>query len=373
MSSLASDDLGLMDFSNKAKLRRWWGRNKPRRWVVSLTLLMAVAAGYLHFAAQAQDGQAAELKERAAIRAEVSRLLDSGDYAGLDRLAESYRTSKARTPSGIWKLTVFYSGFHAKVKHSRKDDPLWSAMAAKLEAWQRQFPSSPTPIIANAVVMKRYARTLRTPVLVQRASTAAPDEDEAFVGTLMADKAYLEKHKAIASRDPHYYVVWANLAFALGRDGAGDSQFFDVVIEGMQTFPDYYQIYFAAMDYVAPPSRGDAKAIEAFANMAVEQTRTQEGLGLYARVYWTAHAAYFGRDLFRRSEINWPKMSRAIDDVLARYPDQWNINNFAYFSCLAGDVAKTRQLLARIEGKPVREVWKSSAVYRTCEKLAEAS
>ncbi len=372
MTDLASHEIQLMDFSFKAKLKRWWGRNKPRRWVVGLAAVLALLAGYLHMSANAQNGQAAELKERAAIRAKVARLLDADDFAGLDKLAETYRKTEARTSSGIWKLNVFYSGFHTKVKKAGKDDPVWRSVARKLAIWQSQFPDSPTPIIANAIVMKRYAPTLRSPVLVQRASTAASDEDAAFVTTLIAAKAHLEKHKAVASRDPHYYVIWANLAFALGRLGADDATFFDIMIEGMQSFPEYYPIYFAAMDYVAPPARGDAKALEALANMAVEQTRSVDGLSLYARVYWTAHSSYFGKDLFRRSDVNWQKMSAAIDDILKRFPDQWNINNFAYFSCLAGDVEKTRSLLARIEGKPVREVWKTGTAYRACENLAKA-
>lgn len=373
MADQTGDEIQLMDFSFKAKLRRWWGRNKPRRWVVALTVAMTMLAGYLHIAANAQNDQAGELKERAAIRGEVSRLLDADDFAGLEKLADSYRTSEARTPSGIWKLNVFYSGFNTKVKKAGKDDPVWRSVAQKLAVWQSKFPDSPAPIIANAVVMKRYAPTLRSPVLVHRASTAADDEDAAFVTTLVAAKDYLEKHKAVASRDPHYYVIWANLAFALGHQSTDDATFFDTVIEGMQAFPEYYPIYFAAMDYVAPPERGDATALEALANMAVQQTRAVDGLSLYARIYWTAHSSYFGKDLFRRSNVNWPKMSAAIDDILQRYPDQWNINNFAYFSCLAGDVAKTRALLGRIEGKPVREVWKTATAYRACENLAKAS
>lgn len=368
MTDLATSDIQRLDISPKAKLRRWWHRNKPRRWVVGATALMALLAGYLHFVLIPANETAAELKERQAIKTEVGRLLDTADFAGLEAMAADYRDRQSRTRSGVWKLTVFYSGFHAKARFNGKDDPRWKEMSDKLRAWQAAYPESPAPVIANAVVMKRYARSLKPVVIFQRASTVST-EDAAFVSALMANKAYLEKHKSVAARDPHYYVVWSNLAFALGADPA---EFFDTVDEGMQAHPDYYQLYFAAMDFHAPQLRGDAKAVEAFANMAVERTKDQEGLGLYARVYWYAMSAFFGEDMFRRSMVDWTKMSKGIDDVLARYPDQWNINNFALVSCLAGDAAKTRALLDRIEGYPISQVWKSHDTFRSCQRLAKA-
>ncbi|MEZ5926165.1 MAG: hypothetical protein R3D57_17485 [Hyphomicrobiaceae bacterium] len=368
MTDLVTDDSPPLDFSGKAKLRRWWSRNKPRRSVAGLTALLALVAGYLHFVLLPSYDVATEIKERRSIRAEVGHLLDRSDYAALEAMAESFRSEKSRTESGIWKLTVYYSGISAKARLRGKSDPAWGDLSAKLKAWQEQYPDSPTPVIANAIAMRKYAQALKPIVVFQRASTAAPSEDEVFVSALRADQAYLERYAAVASKDPHFYVVWSNLAFALGADPA---LFFDVVEEGMRSHPDYYQLYFAAMDFHAPSLRGDATAVEAFANMAAERTRSSEGLGLYTRVYWYAKAAYFGDDLFRRSEVNWPKMSAGIDDILARYPDQWNINNFARLACLAGDSGKTRALLDRIEGTPIPQVWKSSSALRGCRRLAK--
>lgn len=368
MSDLAAADIDRLDISFKARVQRWFHRHKPRRGVAGIAAVMALAAGYLHFVLIPANKTAAELNEREAIKTEVGRLLDAGDFAGLEARAAEYRDHEARTQSGVWKLTVFYSGFNAKARFNGKDDPRWKALSDQLAAWQKAYPDSPTPVIANAIAVKRYAKALKPQVLLQRASTSDL-EDAAFVTALRANKSYLEKHKAVAARDPHYYVVWSNLAFALGTDA---SEFFDTVDEGMRAHPDYYQLYFAAMDFHAPQLRGDAKAVEAFANMAVERTKSEEGLGLYARLYWHAMTAYFGEDLFRRSMVDWAKMSKGIDDVLARYPDQWNINNFALVSCLAGDAAKTRQLMQRIEGYPISEVWKSGGTYRSCRRLAKA-
>jgi hypothetical protein len=367
VTASTSIDIEPLDISFRAKLRRWWDRHGPRPKIVALAAVLALAAGYLHHVLIPSQGRAAELKQRDGIRAEVGRLLDARDYAGLEELAAGYRDGAERTQSGVWKLTVFYSGFHAKARFRDKGDPGWKTLSDRLRDWQVAYPDSPTPVVANAVVMKRYAMALKPLVIFQRASTA--DDDEAFIAALMADKAYLERHKTVAARDPHFYVIWSNLAFALGADAA---EFFDIVEEGLSRHPAYYQLYFAAMDYQAPSIRGNAEAVEAFANMAVERTRDQEGLSLYARVYWAAMSAYFGEDLFRRSRINWARMRDGIDDVLKRYPDQWNINNFALVACLAGDAAKTRALLDRIEGRPIPEVWGVSGTLQSCRRLAQA-
>jgi hypothetical protein len=64
-------------------------------------------------------------------------------------------------------------------------------------------------------------------------------------------------------------------------------------------------------------------------------------------------------------------MSKSIDDVLAQYPDQWNINNFAYFSCLAGDKNKTRLLITQIQNEPILEVWGGINFYYQCKFWAK--
>lgn len=55
-----------------------------------------------------------------------------------------------------------------------------------------------------------------------------------------------------------------------------------------------------------------------------------------------------------------------MDDVLAQYPDAWNLNNFAYFSCLAGDQAKTHKLIESISPPFMQSVWKDRGLLDRC-------
>ena len=56
-------------------------------------------------------------------------------------------------------------------------------------------------------------------------------------------------------------------------------------------------------------------------------------------------------------------MKKGIDDVLKRYPDQWNINNFTLFACQAKDREKARELFQLIKEPPLLAVWKSNSNY----------
>ena len=141
------------------------------------------------------------------------------------------------------------------------------------------------------------------------------------------------------------------------------TEFERIIDEGLKKEPLYYQLYFTALEYFAPKWYGSERDIEEFANSAVARTKEQEGLGMYARIYWAASQTQYGEKLFTGSNVVWEKMKRGIDDVLKRYPDQWNINNFALFACLANDRQKAGELFKLIKEPPILDVWKSESNY----------
>ena len=56
--------------------------------------------------------------------------------------------------------------------------------------------------------------------------------------------------------------------------------------------------------------------------------------------------------------------------IVADYPDQWNINNYAKFACLVGDEQTTREAFGLMKGDPIESAWASTEQYRGCEQLA---
>lgn len=312
-----------------------------------------------------------EIAERDGIKREVKRLFAGGDFDAVIRMARSLRETKARTASGIWKLSVLYGAFHELATIDPADDAAWKRLDAGLDGLLLADPTDPTPYIARGIALKRYAWEIRPRTFVQQASTGGGDD--AFMAALERARTYLEANRGIASRDPHFYVLRADVGSALAEP---PDKLIGLIEEGLDKTPDYYQLYFSGLDYFAPTDQDasgteEARRIEAFANMAVSRTRGSEGLGVYARLYWHAYSAVYGEGLFTRSQVDWARMRQGIDDVLQRYPDAWNVNNFAYLACLEGDRDETQRLIELIGDAPIASVWPMRGLYARCRDWAQ--
>jgi len=148
------------------------------------------------------------------------------------------------------------------------------------------------------------------------------------------------------------------------------------VDQGRVKFPGYFALDFSGLDYFAAgdgtKAIGPAEAarIEAFAATAASAAGPDADQR-YARLYWHAYAAIYGKDLFKQSRVNWPRMRDGMNSLVAQYPDAWNINSFAYLACIAGDRQTTQHLMARLPERPlVLAVWQARAVFASCRKWA---
>ena len=275
---------------------------------------------------------AEELQERATIQSQVYDLMRDEDFGALESMADSYRTTKARTSSGLWNLTLFYVGIQRAFRRQGAD---WAHRVAL--AWTDRYPQSATPHLA-------YAHAL-------------PDPEAA--------RAYLEAHKEVASQDPHWYEMMAGIA--CGQNWPRQ-RFAPIIDEALDRAPAYYPIYFAAAEYFSPKCGGSTAELEKFARMAVERTRNTDGWGLYARIYWYASQTVFGGRLFTASEVNWADMKKGMDDVLRQYADGWNLANFVRFACLKGDGPMMKELTDRMDER-AWSVWDDQNYSADCKAL----
>ena len=305
-----------------------------------------------------------ELAERAAIRGGVVTLFGGERFSELEALSARYRASKSRTSSGIWHLTLFYIGVGLAFDAKHEEQELWLKAERSAKKWVADYPDSATAHLAYATMLINHGWSFRGQGY---ANTVEPQNWKPFHDYLQQARVYLEKHKNVASSDPHWYELMAVIARAQGWP---ESEFSKVISEGLKREPLFYQIYFAAIDYYAPKWGGNAAAIEKFARKALKKTRAAEGFGMYARIYWYASQTQYDSRLFSQSLVDWPTMKKGIDDVLKKYPDSWNINNFAKFACLSKDKEKTAELIARIGKYPSPAVWRSGSLYQRCRDWA---
>lgn len=312
-------------------------------------------------------GYSQELVQREMIQQSVLLAMQQQDFAQLEALSNDYRQSQARTASGLWKLTLFYAGLSNAVNAEQINDEAWQPIEQSLETWRKQYPKSPTAHLAYAQMLINRAWAYRG----KGYAHSVKDEHWApfYQYTQMA-REYLEQHKKIAGHDPYWYELMLEFAY---QQRWPESYLQIVLDEAMKRYPLFYQIYFSGLEYHLPKWGGSAEAIEAFAQRAQQHTAKAEGEGMYARIYWYAAQAQYGETLFLDSRVDWPKMSRGIDDVLVKYPDAWNINHFAKFACMAGDKTKTKQLLGLMQQQPPLYVaWGDLDFYQSCVNWSQS-
>lgn len=310
---------------------------------------------------------AGELEDREAIRNQALGLFLSEQFGEIDRLAEQYRVEQSRTASGVWKLTSFYGGMGDVTRglQGHYGKSLIEDVERRFQRWTAEYPDSIVAQIGYGRLLLHRAWLIRGHGW---ASQVAPDAWAPFRANLARARQHLMDHKRTASVDPEWYVIMLNVAVA---EGWPQPAFQALLDEAVEAHPYYYEIYFQALEYFLPRWHGDIALVEEFANYAVEKTQDEEGMGMYARIYWFASQVQFGDRLYADTQMVWRKMAAGIDDVLARYPDQWNINNFAHFTCLAGDRKRALALLVRIEDAPIVDAWGGDFTnYGRCQEWA---
>lgn len=306
---------------------------------------------------------ATELEQRAAISGSVRSLFLAGNFPELERMSQSYRTQRSRTASGLWKLSLFYAGIDAAL--GRDDDNnvnRFSAIEEKTKSWRQKYPHSPTAHIVHSMMLIAQGWAHRGGGY---ANSVRPEAWARFDEKISRARKHLETHKSIASTDPRWYETMLIIARA---QGWARPDFDRLVLEAVTREPSFYQNYFVALEYLLPKWHGGTAEIEAFAAAAVRRTQKQEGQGMYARIYWFASQTQFGNNLFSESLVVWPNMKKGFEDVIRRYPDAWNLNNYAKFACLANDLETAKVLLERTESRIVPEAWSPFEIREACKQ-----
>lgn len=330
------------------------GSLMARSFALVLCLWMAVPA----------IGWGGELEERSRIIARSAEMYQLGRFEPLERLAREYRSQKSRTGSGVWKLTWLYAGIPWYPPHGARDQLYWDTVEIKSKHWIERYPDSPTAHIAYAGTLLAHGSSIRGE---SWARDVQPENWAPYLAYVAKARRYLELHKDIAADDPHWYVLMLSVA---RHEGWSRPDFYELLQEASARHPSYYPIYFEAADYLLPKWHGDRAQLDRLVELAVSRTKEREGMTLYARVYWYLAQVEYGDTMFDHSLIEWDLMEQGIDEILSHYPDQWNINHFAKFACLAGDLDKARELLARMEGKPLVQAWGDWGGFPMCDAMA---
>lgn len=308
-----------------------------------------------------------EIRDRQEVVLEARALLTAGRFEELDELAARYRDNEERTSSGVWKLPQFYHSFAGLMNTGIKDEKYWEVFDKMSRDYMNARPQSPTAIIMRARYLYRYAWKFRGG---DWAHDVPREAWIPFYANIRRANQVLLDGKDIAAIDPEWYTLRAEI---LNADNSDPLEFDTNLQEGAAAFPTYSNLWFKTMIYYLPRWHGDAGKIEALADYATSLSEDQEGQSMYARIYWYAsEVQYHQASMFHKSEIDWDRMKIGINDILAEYPNQWNIQNFARFACLKEDLEFASELLEQVTIDPISDVADMAVIFELCRMMISA-
>ena len=304
---------------------------------------------------------AGELEERAVLREEFATLFERADYTELVRLSDHYLRSEEKTGSGTWKLVWYYQSIYEVVaKLDENDDHEWAAILEKIEQWRNEYPGSPAPIITYAGVLLVRGGLIRGTEYASR----VPEEDmEEFIALMTKAAQYMVEHAEIGSKDPYWYVQLASLLRNF-RDG---EQVLSLLNEGIGRFPTFDQLYFMVAEVLNPKWHGSAQAVFEFAEKSRKATAETRGDEMYVRILWAAGHSREGTRLLLDREADWSMVVASMEDVLTKYPVQWNVNHFAMFACFKNDLPLALKYMKMVREPIIESAWSNIPVnYQIC-------
>jgi ankyrin repeat protein len=282
---------------------------------------------------------------RDAVVSETTRYLKAGDYRGLEDLYQKAKDGQPRTPSGIWKLAIFYRTLASYGKMEQAD------------AWRKAYPDSVAARIFQAWMYEDRAR-----------SDCRCNGNKEPAAATQALKILAEtKAMAARAKDPEWYrAMIETLPYS-----ASFATLPAILHEGAAAYPAYHEMYFSAAWYLHPAWHGSPERVESMARTAATSSDVAETRSLYARIYWYLDQTKYGGALFKQSRADWPTMRASFNALVAAYPDAYNLNAFAYFACLAHDDKTAQDALRRAGGQVILETWgkRGAELFARCIKL----
>ena len=167
-----------------------------------------------------------ELEDRKSIKNNVSHMFLSGQYQALSDLSKKYLETEDRTSSGLWKLTLFYSGIERAVDKKNRDEKYWLNIEENALGWVKNQPNSPSGYVAYAVILIQHAYMYRG----EGWADEVREEDwKPFYAYVNKAYKYLNENKAIASKDPRWYETMLIIAKLKSFDKADFESLFNEI------------------------------------------------------------------------------------------------------------------------------------------------
>jgi hypothetical protein len=310
-----------------------------------------VAACVIAVGLAAPCAVADEIGVRAAIKAEAARLLEQGDLARFDQRATELRHSRARTPAGIWRLSLFYRGVD-DLPTQRPDSPIWATVESAAETYLRSHPESPSAVVTYARVLASHAWAWRGDGYGRDLSEA---QQKGFDRYLEDARAVLDAHRAVGAKDPEWYSIRIEIMNGSGVDKPAIMALAD---EALSVEPTYQPIHYVASHAFLPKWGGTAQLLQQYVALALAKSSAEEGTQAYARIMFNI-SRWDPQPVAALTGVgaDWPRLKASLEEIAKAYPDPWNLNAERAMACLLGNEHDFDEISQRVGPDSISVVW----------------
>lgn len=267
----------------------------------------------------------------------------------LEALVNDWNSASCVFEDGRPKLSALVWGYG----RAFSDGVDWNKAFGRIQELKKNYPRGGFVALAEASYWINYAWNARGEGY---ASSVTPDGWKLFQQRMEKAEKTLIESKPYASSLPGWYEQMILVQSTLHRSELERDKTF---LEGAQKFKTFFPIYFTMIGYLTPKWGGSWETIDNFVKWSVDNTRSELGDTLYARLYWSVTGQLVeDESLFKSTKATWPKMKKGFEDMQAQYPQSnWNLNNFAKFACQAGDKQTFLKLRKKIADKIDPAAW----------------
>jgi len=293
----------------------------------------------------ASPGVDNEYQEMTAFYGETRQFYNNRNFAKLEQLGDELRSSKAKFPSGEWKILHFYTSLDCR---DEEEDGMWQLHEQIYKDWESKFPKSITARVSHARFMADYAWQARGS---DYAGQVTEEGWRLFGERLATAHSILDQSKSLAPCPLWWHT---RLKVALGQSEK-PADFEALFQEATKSEPQFFYFDQSRAYYLLPRWHGKVGDWEAVAESAIAR---EGGLGLetYARV--VNEQSGFYDDVFKESKASWRKTKKGFDEMLMRYPESREILNvYCRLACLADDRERAKELFQKIGPVPEASCW----------------
>jgi hypothetical protein len=281
----------------------------------------------------------------------------NNEWDKLERMYVEFLAGNFRTTDGTFMIQALQMMFF-----HRYDSMSEALINQEMQRWREKMPESRLRPVVEAVRWNSQAWTARGD---GADSEVPPESRQMFRERLRRAAKALEESEGVGEESPIWW--WAALATA-GSMGRPPAQLDAIFERATQRFPLYQPLYYTRMNYLLPGWGGSYEAVEKFVGQAVERTSATEGSAFYAWIY--LELAQRRNGSYEASLASWPRLKKGFEDMVARYPEQWNRNLFATLACQARDKETTGRLIAELRDLAYLAPWFPGVTTETCKRFA---